>query len=126
MKKVILIDDSSFARMQLQRKLKDLDDVEFVHAADGMQALEKILEARPDCAVLDLLMPNMNGFELLKELRRRAIDMPVVVLSADKQPLTIQRCERLGASVILHKPTGLVQIRDVVARLLGMDAAQDD
>ncbi len=73
-------------------------------AFDGESALQK-LSAPFDLVILDLVMPGMSGFEVLKEMQARNIVMPVVVLSTLRQPEDVERAEKFGARECFAKAT---------------------
>ncbi len=73
-------------------------------AFDGESALEK-MSSPFDLVILDLVMPAMSGFEVLKEMQKRNIVMPVVVLSTLRQEADVQRAESFGARECLAKAT---------------------
>jgi twitching motility two-component system response regulator PilH len=58
----------------------------------------------PDCILLDILMPEVNGLSFLQQLRGKGATTPVVVLTADIQETTCQECLKLGAEEVVHKP----------------------
>lgn len=76
-------------------------------AADGAEALQLIHERTPDAMVLDLMMPNIDGFTLLEQLRTegRTHDIEVVILSCRSDEAALVRSWELGASDYLVKPT---------------------
>jgi DNA-binding response OmpR family regulator len=78
---VLVVDDDREIRSALADILRDEGYV-VREACDGMEALESIAVAKPDLLLLDLMMPVMNGWEVLQSLRRSGGDLPVVVLSA--------------------------------------------
>jgi two-component system alkaline phosphatase synthesis response regulator PhoP len=87
-----------------------LEGYEVLQAQDGRSALKKALDERPDLMVLDVMLPEMNGYEVLKELRRRGRDVPVVMLSArGQEPDKILGLE-LGADDYVVKPFGLQEL----------------
>ena len=67
---ILVADDSWLSRQMLDKILKEAGH-EVVQANDGVEALEKIGRHTPDCLLLDLLMPEMDGFAVLAELRKR-------------------------------------------------------
>ena len=73
-------------------------------AANGEQGLESFRQDRPDCVVMDLLMPVMDGQELLRRIRAIDSDVPIIVASADIQRSSQSACEELGINGFLHKP----------------------
>ena len=83
---------------------------EVLQAQDGRSGLAKALDEGPDLVVLDLMLPELNGFEVLKELRRRGRDTPVVVLSAKGQETDKILGLNLGADDYVVKPFGLQEL----------------
>ena len=102
-KQFLLVDDSITARSYLKSVLEDAD-FGVIEASDGQEALNSIEEALPDAMVLDLLMPEMDGFEVLKVLKEKNISFPIIVLTADVQDQVREECLELGAAAVLHKP----------------------
>jgi CheY-like chemotaxis protein len=99
---VLIVDDLSFERQRVGN-LVAREGYDFVDAANGLEALALIDERRPDCILSDLIMPEMDGFDLLAVLQDRGSRIPVIVLTADRQNETREQCERLGAVAVLHK-----------------------
>jgi len=75
-----------------------------VEAEDGRKAIELLASVTPDCICLDLLMPNMDGFQVLEAMGRRVREIPVIVLTADIQTTTTARCLEYGAVAVSNKP----------------------
>jgi CheY-like chemotaxis protein len=96
--RVLLVDDDEMVRRAVRHALEPLG-WEVSEAEDGRLGIEALAAARPDVIILDLMMPNMDGFELLDELRSRAEwrDIPVVVITA--KDLTEDDRERLNGGV---------------------------
>jgi len=66
----LIVDDEKFSRVSLKKLLKPYSQIEIVdEAADGLQAIEKIEARKPDLVFLDIQMPGLNGFEVLRNLR---------------------------------------------------------
>ncbi len=99
--KVVIVDDSAFARKVL-RKCLDVSGVEVVGVAnDGMQALELIEALAPDVIILDLVMPVLDGLGVLRALSGLTTPRVVVVAGSASEPLPA------GAFRIVRKPTPL-------------------
>ena len=98
-----MIDDSRFSRNMVMRALREAG-YEVFEAPDGIAGLEAVREHRPDCVVLDLLMPVLDGPGFLERLRSDGSRLPVVVATADIQAATRSLCEGLGISGFLNKP----------------------
>jgi two-component system, chemotaxis family, chemotaxis protein CheY len=103
MAEILVIDDSSFARKLIREILKQ-GDFDVVEAANGREGMDLYKKSAPDAIVLDLLMPDVDGVAVLKELKRMENEAPVVVVSADIQRNTRQTVEELGAFAFLNKP----------------------
>jgi len=102
MAKVLLIDDSSWWLKRMSYLISQLGHE--VVTQNGMVAgLQAIDEHNPDCVVSDLLMPDGDGFQILKTLRKQGKQIPVIVLTADFQQETIDLCKELGAFEVVQK-----------------------
>ena len=96
-------------------------DVRLRTAEDGTAGLERARERRPDVIVLDIQMPGMNGYEVLRQLRGdpRLCDVPVIALSADAMPHDVQRGLAAGFDRYLSKPVVLAELLDALTALAG-------
>jgi CheY-like chemotaxis protein len=97
-KVVLLVEDNDFIRNMYQLKLAKAD-FSVVEAVDGQMALDKISDHKPDLVLLDLMMPNVSGIDVLKELKKQGIlpGLPVIVLTNVMDPQTIESAKQLGA-----------------------------
>jgi len=103
-KRIVIAEDDRVPRDVLAEKLQKsgyLVDKAF----DGVEALEKIRLIKPDCVLLDVLMPRKGGMEVLEEMHRDALlsDVPVIIISNSGQPVEIARARELGAKEFLIK-----------------------
>ncbi|MDQ3293585.1 MAG: response regulator [Actinomycetota bacterium] len=89
-----------------------------VLAADGVTALERIDEEHPDCVVLDVMMPVLDGWGVLELLQGTASPPPVLVVSAKSAPADVARARDLGAADFLAKPFDGDDLLAKVAALL--------
>jgi DNA-binding response OmpR family regulator len=87
-------------------------------AADGVTALRRIERERPDLVVLDLMLPVLDGWSVLAEIRSRGDMPPVIVCSAKRGPRDVARAEELGAVAFVTKPFDLSVIVGTVTDLL--------
>ncbi len=117
MKKVLVVDDSAIGREIVTRVLGAKYEV--IKAASGEEALRKIAETSPDLVILDLLMPEMDGFAVLSRLKETGNCVPVFVLSADIQKSTRSRVIELGAVDLINKPVDPETLRSSVMNILG-------
>ncbi|QRK09056.1 response regulator transcription factor [Archangium violaceum] len=107
--RILVVEDDLAILTGLSMNLK-FEGYEVLQAQDGRQGLARALDETPDLLVLDLMLPELNGFEVLKELRQRGRDTPVVVLSAKgAEPDKILGLN-LGADDYVVKPFGLQEL----------------
>ena len=87
---------------------------------DGLAALEAIKRAPPNACILDVNMPRMDGFELIRRIRQhqRLSTTPIVVVSADTDPDTPERISQLGVSAYFSKPYSPAQVRRKLEQIL--------
>ena len=92
-----------------------------LQAHDGAQALELARSSRPDLAVLDVMMPKMDGFEVTRRLREdeATSKMPIILLTARSQDADIQRGFDAGADDYIRKPFSPQELRARVQAILG-------
>lgn len=117
-RRILVIDDSAIAR-RLARSTFEQEGYEVTEAENGSTGLELIRSQAPDCVVLDLLMPEMTGQDLLQEIRREELDVPVIVITADVQTTTQKKCLELGAAAVLHKPRDAEELVNAVRSVFG-------
>ena len=113
MKKVLIVDDAVDSRVLLRRMLK-LYNCDVVEAENGNDGWKKILIERPDLILLDLHMPNKNGFDILKDLEEEWMGIPVVVVSGDEDQSSIDSCLMYGASAYLKKPIDPLEFKSAL------------
>lgn len=114
---VLVVDDAAFSRRML-RKYVEAEGCKVLEAANGQQALEIVQQYQPDCILTDLLMPDVDGFELLQTLRKQGCTAPIAIISADIQDTSRQRGVELGAAKFINKPAKEDEVRQIVRQLL--------
>ncbi len=118
MKKRVLVADDEPMTADLLAYMLDHRGFEVISAFDGMEALERIREMRPDAVVLDVLMPAMHGYDVARALRSdpELRHLPVVLFSsADESDV---EWEAAGADMFLQKPIDICALPDMVQRLI--------
>ena len=113
---IVIVDDEGVIRESLAAALSD-DDVEIRTAAEAHEALNLLAERTPDIVLSDVRMPRMDGVELLREIRRRALDVDVVLMTAFDDMPTVAAAMREGAADFLVKPLDLHELRRVLSRV---------
>ena len=123
---VLVLEDSEDDFYLLNRAFKKLDPfAEMLHLREGAQAIEHLSKAKqnpegsPALLLLDLKMPGISGFEVLKWVRDDTVFklLPVNILSSSSEPADIQKAFALGANAFTVKPMGLKGYDEVVATL---------
>ncbi len=111
--RVLVVDDSAFARKVVREVLSGGPGIEIVGTArDGIDALEKIADLRPDVVTLDLVMPNLDGPGVMRALETAAVRPAIVVVSmADEESELGVEALALGAFDVVKKPTALANDR---------------
>jgi two-component system response regulator MprA len=104
--RLLVADDSETVLLMLQRRL-EMEGYEVVTATDGVEALDRLRELgsrEPDVILLDAMMPNKSGTEVLEEIRGRGSEIPVVMISAHLDAQEPERMRKLGATDVVPKP----------------------
>lgn len=113
--KILLIDDAGLVIVMHRRALKELCPQCLV-ARDGEEGLAKYREHHPDVVICDLLMPNMDGFQFLEQLKDIDPDHRTIIVTADMQDETKKRVLELGAKAVLNKPYQPGQLTKLVSK----------
>lgn len=110
--RVLVVDDSAFARKVLRETLSVSAALEVVGVArDGLEALEKIADLKPDVVTLDLMMPNLDGLGVLRALPAQGGPRIVIVSISDSNSALGIEALQMGAIDLVHKPTALATDR---------------
>jgi two-component system, LuxR family, response regulator FixJ len=110
---IFIVDDDDATRDSL-RLLVECEGFEARDFASGRGFLEAVRPADGDCLILDVNMPGMNGFDVLKELRERGETLPVIFITAWLDPATRSRAQAAGAFAELGKPHGAEELLALV------------
>jgi len=120
MKKILIIEDDSFLSEMYSTKLTQ-DGFEVEVAIDGKQGLEKIKSVKPDLVLLDIVLPKMDGFEILENTKKdkELQDIPIILLTNLGQKNEIEKGLSLGADEYIIKahftPTAVVaKVKEVL------------
>lgn len=104
-KKILIVEDDQHIRKLLNILIRK-DDVEIDEAVEGNEALEKLRANRYDLVILDIMMPNVDGFSILKDLRERpeTATLPVIVVTAKTEDKDLMKGYSMGANYYITKP----------------------
>ena len=102
--RILVVDDHPLARFGIKNQLKDVEDLVIVgEAEDGETAMQKVKELHPDVVILDLFIPILSGFEVVKLVRRDFSDVHVLILTAYEQEEYLHQALEFGAEGYLLK-----------------------
>lgn len=109
--KILVVDDEADVVEMLKKRLLK-EGYEVVVAFDGQEALLRVVADNPDVVLLDLMLPKLNGFEVLKQIRQKFINKwrPVIIISAKTELDSIKECYDLEADLYLNKPCAIENI----------------
>lgn len=111
-RKVLVVDDTRNVQVLLGDFLGS-QDFEVLTASDGREALEAVRDGNPDLILLDIMMPNMDGYQFIGQLRRSS-SIPVIMITARQQEADIIRGFELGADDYITKP---FRLRELLVRM---------
>jgi len=116
--RVLIADDHTMVRESLVGVLQAAGDVQVVaQAADGIEAIAKAMETRPDIVIADLSMPRLGGLEVVRRLREALPATRVLVLTMHKEEEYLLQAVRAGASGYLAKDSAAADLLDAVRTL---------
>lgn len=124
MKRILIIEDARTIRMALEDDFK-FEGYQVETAATGPEGLEKALDLDLDIIILDLMLPELNGLEICKELRRRNIGTPIIMLTAKSQEFDKVLGLELGADDYITKPFSPFELQARVKALLRRSEIRD-
>ncbi|PKM30836.1 MAG: response regulator [Gammaproteobacteria bacterium HGW-Gammaproteobacteria-11] len=117
---LLVCDDSNMARKQLIRALPSSWPFRITQATNGIEGLEAIRAGNGHIVLLDLTMPELDGFGVLAQLREEGLSSDVIVVSGDVQEEAVRRAKALGAKAFIKKPADPMQLAAAL-NALGID-----
>jgi CheY-like chemotaxis protein len=128
--RLLLVEDNPTDAMLFKDYLTEhIKTSEIIWVTDGAKALDYLYQKdehagaeRPDLILLDLSMPRIDGYDVLKEVKTNPplSDIPVVVFTTSCSPLDQKQCEILGAEIFLSKPSSIKEYEPVVKKIISM------
>jgi CheY-like chemotaxis protein len=120
MKKVLVVDDNPVSR-ELIREVLEGPQQRILEAEDGEEALEKVLQEEPDLVLLDIQLPLLDGYEVLRRIRgnSRFARLPVVALTAFAMREDCEKALALGFDEYVTKPIDAASLRLKIRSILG-------
>ena len=120
-KKILVVDDDKIIVETIVQSLEeDANDYEVISAADGFEAGIQVSHFKPDLIILDIMMPDINGYEVCKKIKSKleTRHIKVIVLSAYLDDESYRQIKDYGADACFSKPLPLPELKEQVARLL--------
>jgi len=118
-KNILICDDAAFMRMMIKDILTKNGYNIAGEAENGMKAVEKYNETKPDLVMMDITMPEMDGLEALKQIKKADRNANVIMCSAMGQQAIVIECIQLGAKDFIVKPYMAERVLESVSRVLG-------
>jgi DNA-binding NarL/FixJ family response regulator len=116
--KVLIIDDSPLIRERLLTLISGLEGIESINQAEnGLEAIKSVRTFKPDVMVLDIHMPEGNGFLVLETVKKRESALIAIVFTNHPYPQYRKRALAAGADYFFDKSTGLEQMLEVFGQL---------
>ena len=126
MANILVIDDDVTIQMVFSQFLTSLGH-EIIQAENGKEGMSMIQEIRPDLVITDIMMPEMDGLEILMQLRSTHDAVPVIAISGGMRSLPVnflQQAKLFGARYVFEKPVPLDVLRNAVTELLDEEPSE--
>lgn len=119
-RKILLVDDSETV-LQMEQMILAKSSYELILARDGEEGVAKALTTQPDLILMDVVMPKMNGFEAMKQLRENAQtrSVPIVMVTSKAEAESMETGYQTGCSDYIIKPIDQLELMMKVKNLLG-------
>lgn len=119
MQKILVVDDEEVLRMLIEDTLEDLENVEIHTAENGLEALTKLSTDPYDLVILDYMMPEMTGIEVLQQLdEEKKKSTAILMLTAKAQDVDRIRAVEAGARYFMPKPFSPMELLQIVEGIL--------
>ena len=119
MKKILIVDDQKGIRLLLN-EVFSREGYKVFQAANGVEALNIVDSNEINCVMLDMKIPGMNGIEILKRIREKKHQMPVIMMTAFEEEEILSEASQLGMTKYFRKPFNILDVRDEVNALLNI------
>ena len=116
LKKLLIAEDNESNFLLLMTILKK--DYQIIHAVDGLETIQKYREYSPDAILMDIKMPNMNGLEATREIRKLNTCIPIIVVSAFAFDSDKQEARQAGCTDYLVKPIDSHLLKETLKKYL--------
>ncbi|WP_066507345.1 response regulator [Abyssisolibacter fermentans] len=118
-KRILIVDDAAFMRMMIKDILTKNDFEVVGEAENGAKAIEKYVELKPDLIIMDITMPEVDGIQAVKEIKKVNNDAKIVMCSAMGQQAMVIEAIQAGAKDFIVKPFQADRVIEAVKKVLG-------
>ncbi len=118
-KKILIVDDSAFMRKIIKDMLLKGNYTNTVEAGSYKEAVAKFKSEQPELVLLDLILPDKGGMEVLKEIRKTGKATKVIIISAIGQPQSLAEAKKLGVTEYIIKPFEEKKVLATIKLVLG-------
>ena len=118
MTKVLIVDDSSFMRALLRNVLNKIGVKDITEASLGKQAIEEFKKQKPDLVLLDIILPDIGGDEVLVDIMKAKSKPKVIMVTAVGQKPIMEKCRKLGVKEYIIKPFDNKKIEATIRRVM--------
>ncbi|MFH1836905.1 MAG: response regulator [Candidatus Omnitrophota bacterium] len=116
MKKILIIDDEPHIIKMVRSRL-EANGYAVITALDGKEGLEKVEKENPDLIIVDVLMPKMDGYTFVRNLKKKRADIPIIILTATQGMTDL--FEEEGITDQIHKPFETEELLGKIQKYLG-------
>jgi CheY-like chemotaxis protein len=116
-KNILAVDDTEFFLLTIETLLQGTPH-KLISATSGKMALGLLQNSCPDLFILDIEMPEMNGYELAQKIREMGQKAPIIFLTGNSRPESVEKALKAGASDFLAKPISKVKFLERIAKLI--------
>jgi len=126
-KTVLIIEDEEDAA-ELFAEMMRVSGFRVLKTSKSTPALSMMTAEKPDVVLLDIMMPEISGLDILRQMRRDPVlaNIPVIVVTAKSMPTDIKNSMEAGASTYLTKPVGYLELKEAVERALSRKPANEE
>lgn len=118
-KRILIVDDAAFMRMMIKDILSKNGFEVVGEAADGLQAVDKYAELKPDLVTMDITMPEMDGIEALKKIKEKDPSATIIMCSAMGQQAMVIDAIQAGAKDFIVKPFQADRVIEAISKAIG-------
>ena len=117
--KILVVDDSDNNLFLLEEVLIDYNYEVYI-AKGGLEAVEVMRNEKPDLILLDIMMPDYSGYNVMEYMQQNKIDIDVIVISARTSKEDIAKAHELGAKVFIRKPVIITHVLEKIEEVLSL------